>query len=291
MSRLVNTVALWCLTTVAAYEHGTSTGQFGWLEDHNYYRCLHGADAVTWDAALEGKAQTLANKQTMSHSDSYNEFPSSGENIAMGMGSFTCGDYSGPYNQNCATYNWYHEYTDCWAVKSLSSGWQAPACTIGHFTAMVWKGVTKIGCAESCSGSTCYYVCEYGSDRCDGGTSDTACWNPSPPGLPNFNSGSCGTECVEAASSGAGCELGTSVLGTSYVVSGLASTLGGGNAGVDSGVLWKGLLAWAIISVICFAIFGADAAGKCNLCDKAAVPGGAPPAGEDGETAEEQPAP
>ena len=110
----------------------------------------------------------------MSHSDVYNVMPA-GENIAMGMGTFTCGDYTGPYNQNCATYNWYED-TDCW---SPITGWQPGMCTIGHLTAMVWKGVTKIGCASNGN----YFVCQYGAE----------------PGVPNFNSGSCGDECVEAA--------------------------------------------------------------------------------------------
>ena len=56
--------------------------------------------------------------------------PSSGENIAMGGGTFTCGDYTGPYNQNCATYNWYHEYTDCWSpIDRLAGVRCAPSAT------------------------------------------------------------------------------------------------------------------------------------------------------------------
>ena len=66
----------------------------------------------------------------------------------------------------------------------------------------------------------------------------------------------------------------------------------GGLKGGDSGVVWKGLLAWAVVSVICFAIFGADAAGKYHICESseaaAAKPaGGAPPAGDG--AVEEQP--
>ena len=60
--------------------------------------------------------------------------------------------------------------------------------------------------------------------------------------------------------------------------------------GGESGVVWKGLLAWAVVSVICFAIFGADAAGKYHICEssEAAKPaGGAPPAGDG--VVEEQP--
>ncbi len=186
MARLA-TIALWCAWTVAAWEAGKKTGQDGWLDDHNYYRCLHGADPVTWDSTLESQAQAVADAMPpMAHSDSYNAPMPAGENLAMGMGTFTCGDYTGPYNQNCATHNWYEEY-ECWGFGD--DGWKNPTCTIGHFTAMVWKKTTKIGCASNGN----YFVCQYGAEP------------------PNFDSGSCGTnECVEAKNyDEAGCKAGT----------------------------------------------------------------------------------
>ena len=187
MARLA-TIALWCAWTVAAWEAGKKTGQDGWLDDHNYYRCLHGADPVVWDSTLENQAQAVADAMPpMAHSDSYNAPMPAGENLAMGMGTFTCGDYTGPYNQNCATHNWYEEY-ECWG--SGDDGWKSPTptCVIGHFTAMVWKKTTKIGCASNGN----YFVCQYGAEP------------------PNFNTGSCGTnECVEAKNyDEAGCKAG-----------------------------------------------------------------------------------
>jgi len=175
MARLAS-IALWCAWTVAAWEAGKKQGQDGWLDDHNYYRCLHGADPVTWDSTLESQAQAVADAMPpMAHSDSYNAPMPAGENLAMGMGTFTCGDYTGPYNQNCATHNWYEEY-ECWG--SGDDGWKNPSCTIGHLTAMIWKKTTKIGCASNGN----YFVCQYGAEP------------------PNLNSGSCATnECVEAA--------------------------------------------------------------------------------------------
>ena len=51
------------------------------------------------------------------------------------------------------------------------------------------------------------------------------------------------------------------------------------------------LISTQVVSVICFAIFGADAAGKYHICESseaaAAAPAGAPPAGD--ATVEEQP--
>ena len=247
MARLTAVALWWCAWTVAAWEAGKKQGQDGWLDDHNYYRCLHGADPVGWDYTLESQAQAVANSMPpMAHSDSYNAGMPAGENLAMGMGTFTCGDYTGPYNQNCATYNWYHEYTDCW---SPITGWQPGMCTIGHFTAMVWKGVTKIGCASSGN----YHVCEYGSDRCMDGI-DGGCSSPSPPGVPNFNSGSCGDECVEAAvNTDAACKATNDILPDPSGDAGSFSSWWwpvSSNKGGESGVLWKGLLAWAVVSCV-----------------------------------------
>ena len=200
----------------------------------------------------------------------------------MGMGTFTCGDYTGPYNQNCATHNWYEE-VECWGFGD--DGWKVPTCTIGHLTAMIWKKTTKIGCASNGN----YFVCQYGAEP------------------PNFNSGSCPTnECVErknydeAFSSGAkpgrrpleGSIVEITGTPESSLLHAIDATPRCGNKGGESGVLWKGLLAWAVVWVICFAIFGADAAGKYHICESseaaAAKPaGGAPPAGD--ATVEEQP--
>ena len=267
MARFTAVALWWCAWTVAAWEAGKKTGQDGWLDDHNYYRCLHGADPVGWDYTLESQAQAVANAMPpMAHSDSYNAGMPAGENLAMGMGTFTCGDYTGPYNQNCATHNWYEE-VECWGFGD--DGWKVPTCTIGHLTAMIWKKTTKIGCASNGN----YFVCQYGAEP------------------PNFNSGSCPTnECVERKNyDEAGCKAGTSNIvptGSLPSVPGL-----GGNKGGESGVLWKGLLAWAVVSVICFAIFGADAAGKYHICESSeaavAKPAGAPPAGD--ATVEAQP--
>ena len=99
---------------------------------------------------------------------------------------------------------------------------------------------------------------------------DGGCSSPSPPGVPNFNSGSCGDECVEAAVNydEAACKATNDILPDPSGDAGSFSSWWwpvSSNKGGESGVLWKGLLAWAVVSVICFAIFGADAAGKCSV--------------------------
>jgi len=185
-------------TLGGCYRFGSLSGPAGWVADHNYYRIKHSASLVKWDADLAAKAQAWANhlKQTGSfyHSNSYNVWPYSGENLAKGYGNyFRCGDYSGPYGQACVVYLWWKEYGDCWNCRGR---WQDATGVLGHFTAMVWKGIDRIGCGSAGP----IYVCEYGSVYCktrnvqNGGY---GCWGTTPPHLPNFNSGSCyNSKCV-----------------------------------------------------------------------------------------------
>ena len=82
------------------------------------------------------------------HSDCYNIPPPAGpagENLAMGYGGATQ-----------ATDGWYSEVAN-WAW-SPGDG-TGNSGTTGHFTAMIWKGVTKLGCGLYAS--TKIWVCRY----------------------------------------------------------------------------------------------------------------------------------
>jgi len=114
------------------------TKQEEWLKAHNVLRCIHGAPPVTWLAEAAASAQTWVNGLTsLVHSQSYSESPPAGpagENLAMGHAS-----------PEAATSAWYEEVLCCESLPGCQSG----PCTVGHFTAMVWKGVKKIGCATN----------------------------------------------------------------------------------------------------------------------------------------------
>ena len=128
------TLAALAAVRASAYSFGTLDGADGWIEDHNYFRCQHGASPVAWDTSLADKAQTwaqyMADTGRFTHSDSSStsnypnslahemggshatgisgSFPSSGENIAYASSAYTatCGDYSGPYGQHCVVNDW-----------------------------------------------------------------------------------------------------------------------------------------------------------------------------------------
>ncbi|KAF4677644.1 hypothetical protein FOL47_000104 [Perkinsus chesapeaki] len=175
-------------------------GSEGWVKDHNYFRCLHGADPVQWSTELEANAKQwaayLAEKGgSLEHSDTYGAAPYAGENLAMGYGAApaVCNGSSSTntdFNQHCAVWLWYNEYNEY--MKGHCNEW-TDISGIGHFTAMIWKGINRIGCANASN----YYVCKYGHTDCmtedpNGAKYGGAnCWEGVPSKLANFNKGLC----------------------------------------------------------------------------------------------------
>merc|ERR1719336_985922 len=73
----------------ASGSFGTAKGADGWVADHNYFRGLHGAQAVAWDADLAAKAQAWASKlnaeNSFQHSDCYGTWPPRAKTLPLGM--------------------------------------------------------------------------------------------------------------------------------------------------------------------------------------------------------------
>ncbi|GME72938.1 unnamed protein product [Ambrosiozyma monospora] len=131
-------------SSTASASTASSSGDFKsiMLDTTNAKRALHGVDALTWDDTLEQYAQDYANKYdcsgTLTHSGG-----KYGENLAIGYG------YEGAINA------WYDEG----ANYDYGSG-----CSVyDHFTALVWKSTTKVGCATVNCGSYWgdYVICSY----------------------------------------------------------------------------------------------------------------------------------
>ncbi|GAA6046426.1 hypothetical protein JCM3770_004915 [Rhodotorula araucariae] len=122
------------------------------LSMHNEFRAKHGVSALTWNAELASTAQAWADKCVFEHSGG-----DSGENIAAWT------ENSSDVSQGVQM--WYDE------VSVYDFGNPGYASATGHFTQLVWKGTTELGCAVSkcsplasagfSSGSSYFYVCEY----------------------------------------------------------------------------------------------------------------------------------
>jgi len=104
------------------------------LDIHNKMRCAVGAPAVVWDGALACQAQKTQDRigtNGMHHSKSYEMPIPAGENLATG---------TSPLN---AAWMWFTEYLE---TTNYASG------KTGHYNAMSWKSVEKIGCGVGKSG-------------------------------------------------------------------------------------------------------------------------------------------
>ncbi|KAJ6574816.1 CAP domain-containing protein, partial [Mycena capillaripes] len=118
-----------------------------YLSAHNSIRSQHGAVPVTWSNAAAEKAQEWADKCLNQHSGG--TLGPLGENLAAGTGTFSIAQ---------AVKAWTDE------VSEYNPNNPQPS----HFTQVVWKASTEIGCAvQTCDGifagfgAAQYYVCEY----------------------------------------------------------------------------------------------------------------------------------
>lgn len=171
-----------------------------WTDLHNKYRCMHNYPALVWLPALVEKADSQHHHKTaMEHSTEeerdYSEY-AHGENLSWAEKSETKGQTKfvdgkaveggssssegtetkeGSVNPAVSVKGWYDEIADCldWSV-----GCKQEHPVTGHFTAMMWKGATGLGCGISASNSIGY--CHYRAGKKLPPTPDTWCH------IPNF---------------------------------------------------------------------------------------------------------
>ncbi len=125
--------------------HAASPAQIQeWLQAHNSYRALHSTPGVIWSAEVAGSAQAYADTCPTSHSGS-----GYGENLAWAT--YDMG-------RTAVVKMWYDEETK---YDYTDPGFSTET---GHFTQVVWKGTTEIGCGfkTGCTnGWENVWVCQY----------------------------------------------------------------------------------------------------------------------------------
>ena len=118
------------------------------VRSHNSYRAKHGAPALRWNASIASVAQQWAETNARENKMYHRPNNKYGENIYWMSG--------GKVSGTMAVTAWYNEVGQYnFAKPGFASG-------TGHFTQVVWKGSTEIGCgqARDAKGGT-YVVCNY----------------------------------------------------------------------------------------------------------------------------------
>lgn len=112
-----------------------------WQALHNDLRIKHGAPLVTEPFALTMEAQAWADRCVFQHAQGTGH----GENLAIGR----------DLTAYRAMQLWYDE------GKNYPYGAATPPMSYMHFTQVIWKNTTEIGCASKVCPQGTLYVCRY----------------------------------------------------------------------------------------------------------------------------------
>ena len=121
------------------------------LKAHNEKRALHGSPALSWDAGLAAGAQSWAAACTRQHSGFDKGY---GENLYWGTNQTARDAVEWWYAEN-NNYRWDD------TIKSYHAGDTDPSKEVRHFTQLVWKETSKLGCGVATCQNQQYFVCRY----------------------------------------------------------------------------------------------------------------------------------
>lgn len=116
------------------------------LSRHNYWREQVGVGTLTWSSEVAAYAQEWADHlQSQDCSLEHRTDRLYGENLAGGYGMSA------------------QEVVDMWASEKANYDYESNTCNgvCGHYTQVVWRGTTQIGCGMATCGGKEVWVCNY----------------------------------------------------------------------------------------------------------------------------------
>lgn len=126
------------------------------LAVHNRERAQYGVPPLVWNAQLAADAGAYARRLAMlgrlEHSPAA-ERPDQGENLASGTaGIYAAADLAALWAAERSEF-----VRGTFPNVSRTGDWRA----VGHYSAMVWRTTTAVGCATAAGGGNLYLVCRY----------------------------------------------------------------------------------------------------------------------------------
>ncbi len=128
---------------------------------HNKFRTEVGVPGIKWSVSLAEIAQTYANKQKavgckMKHSGA----KGLGENIYWASAITYSSGKSKPQDITST------KVTDSWGSEKANYTYSSNSCAsgkvCGHYTQIVWKDSTEVGCGKAvCADNSQFWVCNY----------------------------------------------------------------------------------------------------------------------------------
>jgi Cysteine-rich secretory protein family len=123
------------------------------LEEHNRPRAEVGAPPLAWDPALAADAEAYARKLAASGRFEHSGAKGQGENLWRGTrGAYRYHQMVGGWSGEAGDYR-----HDVFPRVSRTGRWQ----DVGHYTQLVWRDTSRVGCALATGRDWDVLVCRY----------------------------------------------------------------------------------------------------------------------------------
>ena len=151
-------IALYCAATPALAQHIAPTSfNSRILMSHNIERARVGVPPLVWSESLAHNAQSwadeLARSRRFEHSPQQTGATPQGENLWMGT--------AAAYSAEEMVQAWIDERADfipgIFPANTRTGNWEG----IAHYTQLIWRNTTQVGCALAHNQEDEYLVCRY----------------------------------------------------------------------------------------------------------------------------------